>query len=492
MLVDAAVQLRADAEREESALRSRDRVIGAGLRAGGESGGAKPQAALGAGRAWVGAWVEAVRGEGASEGQRVEGAVHVGTTLLSVLGVLAGSSATAAVFRFDGGEPVNVLQVLGLLVGLQLVMVVLTVVVMLPASWRAWVPGLRGVQEGLAAMSVGRLLAAAVRLLPQRYREALDRARGLGGVHERLFGQVYRWVTLRAAQHFGVGFNTGVLATAMALIIYTSLAFGWSTTLDVDVAQVYRLTQAVSLPWWWLEQARPSAELIELTRYFRTAGGAGYELGPEFDPRVPGGWWPFLVMSVVVYGLLPRLGLAWWAGRRMRAAVREAVAMLPGMAELEQRVWGHEVVTTPGNGKAGVDGVTGGDSGGAKPQAAGDVAVDAGALGDKGVVIRWAGVDCEGVTGEVVDAGGRELADDQAAIARVAASDDAVVVAVRGWEPPVMDLLDFLGDLRRGAGDGRVIAVWPRGVGEDDAALAVWRQTLGTLGDPWLKVVTRA
>ena len=89
--------------------------------------------------------------------------------------------------------------------------------------------------------------------------------------------------------------------------------------------------------------------------------------------------------------------------------------------------------------------------------------------------------------------GGRGLAADRAALERLAADPaKATVVFTPAWEPPLLELLDFLGELRRHVGDSAiVVAPVP------DGARAVtgverdtWTRAIARLGDPKLYVET--
>ena len=96
-----------------------------------------------------------------------------------------------------------------------------------------------------------------------------------------------------------------------------------------------------------------------------------------------------------------------------------------------------------------------------------------------------------------LDAGGaRALADDRATITAVVEAPGLVVVAVKAWEPPVAELLDFLRALRDEVGDGRSVHVVPVGLDAQGAPdrpvprhVDVWRRALAGLGDPWLRLV---
>ncbi|MEM6334878.1 MAG: DUF2868 domain-containing protein, partial [Planctomycetota bacterium] len=123
--------------------------------------------------------------------------------------------------------------------------------------------------------------------------------------------------------------------------------------------------------------------------------------------------------------------------------------------------------------------------------------------GERGWVGRWAGVPGEGGDGEagrVVEAGGSAgLAGDAAAIARVAADGDGgaggvVRVAVRGWEPPTLEAMDFVRELRAGIGGGviEVVAVFVDGAGPTRGAqLGAWGRAVERLGDGDVRLVAR-
>ena len=64
---------------------------------------------------------------------------------------------------------------------------------------------------------------------------------------------------------------------------------------------------------------------------------------------------------------------------------------------------------------------------------------------------------------------------------------------VKAWEPPLLELADFLHELRAALGDGRVVALVP--LAQDASgkpalpsasALGPWRNAVLQSGDPWL------
>lgn len=101
-------------------------------------------------------------------------------------------------------------------------------------------------------------------------------------------------------QSFWLLMGVGMLIGYWLLLLFTDLAFGWSSTLMVDGQTILALTRTVAVPWQWLWPAAvPDATLIESTRYLRIAPGG--------DVAQAGNWWSFLMASLLCYNLLPRL-----------------------------------------------------------------------------------------------------------------------------------------------------------------------------------------
>jgi hypothetical protein len=87
--------------------------------------------------------------------------------------------------------------------------------------------------------------------------------------------------------------------------------------------------------------------------------------------------------------------------------------------------------------------------------------------------------------------GNRNSADDDAAITGLAEryqAGEAVMVVVRAWETPTMDVLDFLSAIRRVIESKATLCVAI--LDNQDSAqrgdVKTWQQTIGRLGDPWI------
>lgn len=471
--LEISAWLEADRDRSFEERLHRDRTIAANLP------GADPVERV---RHW---WLAVQRGtpptaldtEFATRLSRGRGVI---TFLMLLVGALAGAGAGIAVFRYDGTWPVNVVTVFAALVLLQLVLIALTLILMLPR-----VPGLGALQSLLGGLNPGALAAALYRRVTRQH----DQRASLLVWHEArgpAAGRFARWQMLAWSQCAAVAFNVAALLAAFVLIAFTDLAFGWSTTLRLDSAEVLRLTQLLAAPWreFW-PAAVPSAELIEHSRFFRLASAPPTAtVASELT-----GWWPFLLAAIMTYGLLPRCCLLLLASIRLRAATRHLLLDDPRVRALLDRMNAAEIhlgSDTKETARVFPD---------AEAQSPPAISGDAVAIIWSGAlpphdVSDWTAKHLRWRVVEALEAGSRTLAADEAVIERAAALQPSpVIVYVRGWEAPLLDLQDFIQALRAKVGPQRSLIVVPVGAhGEisTEAQRSIWSRWTARVGDPGL------
>jgi hypothetical protein len=479
-LVDLANQLDEDAKRSPESLRRRDRALAAELVAG--AGGAE-QAVV--------AWLDRVRPDDPEgPGERAERANRVLGVGLGGLGLGVGMCAAAALFHYDGTHPVNVVRVLAVFVGLQLGLVAVTLLATLPERLRRAIPGLGPLRDAFLAFSPGRWRLAGLRFLPARLREASQQLRAMLERQHRLYGEVEKWWLLAGSQWFGVSFNVGALTTAFFLVAFTDLAFAWSTTLDLSPERFLGVVSGLAAPWSALwPGGAPTAELVAQTQYFRAIGSHS---AAESAP-----WWRFLLACMLVYGLVPRLALLVFARWRLAAAVARAFRRIPGVMALRDRLESRLVETAAETEEIG--GPTQRpilqDVGAELPTGAACHAIvwSGFPLADARAASRALGLEVRsfGSAGE-----GALENDARAMAALTGAVDDApVLVVTKAWEPPVLELLDFIGELRAAVGEERAIVIAPLMAAADgnvappsEPDASQWRRAVDRLGDPWTSV----
>lgn len=420
-------------------------------------------------------------------GRRLSGARTLATLAMLAIGALGGVAVALAAFRYDGTYPVNVVRLLALLVAPQLVLVALTLLMLPPR-----VPGLRLLQDALAALNPAALAEALFRRLAPDSRIATQI---LGaGIGRTASGRFAKWQMLTWSQAAAVAFNVTALLTAFLLITFTDLAFGWSTTLALDPAEVSRIVEGLAWPWRELAPtAVPSLELIERSQFFRLESANGFAAGASRDLA---GWWSFTVLAIACYGLLPRVALLAFSAWRLRAATCALLVDDPRVAALLDRMATPAIETAADEHES----AEGDEARAAAPAPR--------ALGGPARGVIWShGISREAVYDyarrrlgleltALVEAGGSpELDVDRRAADEIAAGAGPLVVFTPAWEPPLLEFLDFLTALRERAGPDASIVVAP--VAEttepaDDADRDTWARAVGRLADPRVYVETGA
>jgi hypothetical protein len=486
-LIDLEVQLARDRESDRAELSARDRTLLAG-----DAPAPRSRQALLA--RWLGSLRAAEPGQ-PHPGRAVEGALKGLRSALVLLGLVLGWGAATALLRYSGGEPVNVWDFLLAFVGLQLLLFVLLLAsFFLPIA--ALGEPLIGLFRGLVAAVYPRLAARAMGWTGGRLAEWQSLWHRLRS-RRSLYHQVEPWVLLGLTQAFGVAFNVGALLGCLRLIVFSDIAFSWSTTLvQLDAARFHAILHALAAPFGWLwPDADPSRALVEATRYSRLEG-AYVQSGARraAHPEMVGGYWPFLIGSLAFYGLLPRcVTLAIASIRRNRLLARLPLDDAE-TTRLLQRLEEPEVET----GRSGSDAPP--------PPAPSPVAQVAAPAGTRCIVVLWrdvpSGKELEAAIARqtrctvsaVHAAGGRDYEGDAVDWARLADGSDPLVLVAEGWEAPDRAVLRLISELRRALGPRRHLLVLLAQV--DGSAVRpspasevrLWHEGLSRLEDPYLAV----
>lgn len=390
-------QIDADRESPAELLRQRDHEIGRDCNTGDD-----------AGRLMF--WLDRVQADGSALGGSWLNEQSA-AMLLRACALLVGSLTMVGFLMASGRGLVNVFLFLLVFVLLQLLFASGAAVVMLRS--------LRGNPPASFPLNPARFVTA--RALPdKRY---LDEAAG-----------VLRLLLLRYGQEFGALFIVGGVAAFLCLLAFADFSFVWGSTFGVSDELVTSATRLMSAPWsGWFSQGVLSPDLIANTRY----NPAEIDLSQMNDDSRRG-WWPFLLMCMLVYGLLPRVML-WFASRLAYSReLRRSFVCFPG-AELVLSRMKRPMVRTQAAEAEGVD------------DAPAVTAVDEGVM-----LLNWASaLDEEGgprfeqllsvPVDNVLQGGVGSPEDDTASIAAVNRyKPEILLVAVKSWEPPMADLADTL------------------------------------------------
>lgn len=501
-VVDLEVQLHRDAERPPEELHDRDAAIGARIDARALDD-----------RSAVLAWLDAVRSDD-SIGRRIARWRDSLSAALAIAGFVFGLFSIVGWLATSGREPVNVIYFWPVFIGSQMLLALLWWVVIIPTRRIEGVPIVGPIHGLLRELSewIPRVFARLLRRLPSGPTDDLALATGELRRLDWIYGRLRFWQASSLTQVFGVAFNVGAICAFVVLPTIDDPAFGWRSRL-LDDAQVITTSRIVAAPFAWVApDALPDADAIEATRYSSVAvrhgdayeggaiGGRGPQHGSGRAEPPWAAWWPFLLASLIVYGLLPRVTYLVAA----RIAARRALATLSfdriEIARLGDRLRRHLVATRALEPES------------VRPDVAANLEAPGSARPtfERARALRWVGVDLdEEALGAALGArfgatlttlasvGDIDPSADQRALEDLAATPEgeAVLVVVEAWEPPVGDYVDFLKSARKAVGDARPIVVVLFNRGRDGAAaspqarhLQVWERRIARLGDPWLSV----
>lgn len=481
-LVDLEAQLARDRDAPADALELRDRSLLGSPRASGRPG------------ELLRAWLEGLRAQEPAAlfpGRAVSGALRGLGAALAAAGLVLGWAAAAALLHYGGEHPVNVWDVLLLFVGVQvLLLLLLLAALVLPLA------GLGGAVLGPVRSAVAavypRLAARLGRgARAEEWRALWHRLRS----RRSLYAQVEPWLLLGTTQTFAVAFNVGALLGCLRLVVFSDLAFAWSTTLvELDAGRFHALVSALAWPWSRLwPDAVPTLSLVEATRYSRLEGAyldAGH--GRAADPALVGGWWRFLLAALATYGLAPRAVLL-AAGRWRQARV---LARLPlddaEVARVLRRISEPHVET-----RALVPET-------AAPAEPGALAPSPAAGPGRSAVVLWRDVPPSPALqaavarhagrelGPLLPAGGRDGG--EAPTGAALAGADQVLVVAEGFEAPDRAALRLVRELRLALGPRRRVVVVLVELEDDrvgpapEVEVRMWRDGLARLEDPHVGV----
>ena len=403
-----------------------------------------------------------------------------------VMGALAGAGLAAAALRYDGTYPVNAVTVFSLLVGMQLLLIAITML-LLPNN----VPGLRIVQGFLAQANPAAVVAAVYRRIAASQLPESVQALFTWHIGRAAAGRFSKWQLLHWSQGAAIAFNIAALATALALVTFTDLAFGWSTTLQLSGDELARWINVIVTPWAELvPTAVPDAAMIEASRFYRLERSAATLGAPESYT----GWWPFLMVSMIVYGLLPRIALWIFAGLRLREATRALLLEDARVTALIDRMASPALATAalvdedPHRFEAAPKQRHRLDAGAPTAALIWSEAIDRTRAHERARSVLGVELTAEPLTA----GGGASLAEDAAVIdSLVASAPRQVVVFVRAYEPPLLEFMDTLARLRKRLGPDTSIIIHP--VPEPGTELAAahvetWHRSIAARRDPQVYV----
>jgi len=310
-LIDLEFFLVQDSQAEEKSLSSRDRELYlAQLK-----GYAQDRSAL------LHRWLE-LRRESHQEdqpsplpGESIDPILNIFPFVLFVFGNITGISLSRVVI--SSGSYINIFFAFLVLV---LLPCLLTLVLGVFVPFLRFVRRRRPTGKG-GEWIVSTLLPRLSRMIQRKMKGQklilMDQMWGNLRARSSLYSSVMSWFAYRSFQLFGLGFSLGVLGTLVILGLFTSMSFGWGTTIGLNDSFVYRIVDLTATPWELLGFSHsPDLEQVKASLFANHGNSPAVILQEENLRNL---WAKFFLWAVVVYTVLPRLmllGIATWGSNR--------------------------------------------------------------------------------------------------------------------------------------------------------------------------------
>jgi hypothetical protein len=432
--------------------------------------------------------------------------------LFVLAGIVFGGGAGLTFLTYSGEQPLNVFVYLSVFIFSQLLLLLLlfllSVYRLKKRSFLSFSPLYRAIGRFL----LGLLLWVRGRIsekIGAEHRSRTESALGLIMSKGRTYGIIFILPVFILTQLFAIGFNLGVLATTLFKVITSDIAFGWQSTLELSSAAVHGLVKTIALPWSWLTgpgAGYPSLDQIEGSRIILKEGI--YHLStPDLTS-----WWPFLCLSILFYGLLPRL-LLFLAGAAVQQRMLAALGLKQGNYEQLLLRLTTPLLATRGRSPENVTGCS-------QEQETGDIERDmTGAAPvnfDRKLLVL--------VPGDIYDASAKEKIEtmlrnrfgdvlkeivrideeyetDAAILANLKKSLESaetdILLIQEAWQPPITEYINFIKNLRITIGYGPCIRIGLIGKPLPDNIFTpvlvknreIWTRKMNSIGDPCLYVL---
>jgi hypothetical protein len=431
-------------------------------------------------------------------------------------GLFTGLGLAGSLLLYSGTMPLNVSVYFGLFVAVQIAMLGMQALFLCYRRARR-IP----MESTVMYVLIGRLLMRGLdgirRWLQRKMtgHQRLDLAALLGGVRQRQeLAALLIWPAFILIQLGSIGFNLGVIGATLAKVAFSDIAFAWQSSLQLSAELVAGLVQWIALPWSWaVSPGYPSLTQIQGSQMVLKEGVSHLATSDLVA------WWPFLCLSVLVYGLLPRCLLLALGLVQQRRALEQLHFATLGIRPLLRRMTAPRVDTNGVREIARTEivrpAVSAPEGATVSPPAQSvlePVTVAEGALFyllipdeiyedcPQTVLIDLVRPRLEparfaclryGVPGmdEMESLAPLRTAVEQGGLA-------GIVLLQEAWQPPLKETELFLRGLRRLAGERTPLTIFLIGKPSaqtmltpvDPEQLRIWRQKMTAQGDPWLEV----
>ena len=401
-------------------------------------------------------------------GALFSGYLHSVSLILGIIALGVGIFSGIGLLHYNGHEPVNMVYFLAMVVFVPLLTMTLTLLSMFRAN---------SAQSVLVHLSPAFWMERMLGWLPGKAQKYLSQV--------RINPLLLNWLVIKRSQMLALLFSLGLLLALLGMVATKDIAFAWSTTLQITPEAFHRFLSALAFPWReWLPSAVPSVALIEQSQYFRL--GETLDSGMVANAAKLGEWWKFLACATLFYAIVVRFGMWLVASFGFRRALKKSLMSLEGVERLLYEMHTPLVTTTALRQELAFTQEIHQYSRVLQTVDPHYKATLGWAMGKNDILILNDSMQV--ASEQAFDIGGANTLEEDEKI--ISGLQEEVLLYVKSWEPPTMDLMDALIAL---AGHTDKIILLPVGMKADDympmpEELNIWERKLQLLNNPkvWL------
>ncbi|MCF6245562.1 MAG: DUF2868 domain-containing protein [Sulfurovum sp.] len=392
------------------------------------------------------------------------------TLVLSIVVFILGLFSGIALLAYSGHEPVNVIYFMSMVVFFPLLTMSLALFSMLRAN-RA--------QSLLVHTSPAFWMEKILSYLPSNIQEGMKEI--------KINPLLVNWIVIKRSQLIALFFSLGLFISLLAMVVTKDIAFAWSTTLDITPEVFHGFLNTLALPWrdvypW----AVPSIELIESSQYFRL----GDKLSEEMIGNASklGEWWKFLAFATIFYALILRLVMYVVSTLGYQYALKKSLISLKGASYILNNM-NTPIITTNATVDEHVVSSLSKDMQYVRTLDASYDFVQGWAISTSQIVVLNDAMQV--MSQSILEVGGSNTLAEDSAIAHKSFGE--VLLYVKAWEPPTLDIIDYIEELAKNT---KKIIVYPIGTQDEmyqskEKFINIWIGKLSMIDNNqkiWIKI----
>ncbi len=385
-------------------------------------------------------------------------------SLFGIISLIMGFLVGIGLLSYSGKMPVNVIYYILIVVAVPVISIILSTVAIFTKS--------NTISNFITLLFPLHWVETISRNLP--FKQKID---SLELPFSKKFSKI---LFIKKIQLFSLIFSIGIFLALIILVISKDIAFGWTTTIDIDSSTFYTILSTIGV--WWRDfapSAIPSIELIDMSHFFRLGEKLNSDIIQNADKL--GAWWKFLAMATLFYSIALRSVFLIFIKYLIKKELKRELMDIDGVKTLIHDFQTPYVSTQSTNIEKHL--IIDGDK---KESIVKDTKEKYSAILGWNFTIDEINLinDNKNIEGSLIYqlGGGNSFSKDQKIIENL---NGIILLYVKSWEPPTMDFLDTL-ELLVENREIIKIEILPLGLAKEfyknrEEDLDVWRQRVGKI-----------